>query len=542
MAARFSFLIICFFAFYSALVWNLYNIQIEKGNYYVGRALAQNEARGFFDPKRGRILFTDKNKNFSPAAINREKLSIFAAPKEIEDVSEAAHILAPIFGLEPTRLEARFLRENSLYELLDGRPSEELVKEIKEFNLRGIYIGTRLSRYYPLGELGAHLLGFIAPTAEDDNFAGRYGLETYYEERLAGKSGEITGERLLSPVHGDDLVLTIDPAIQERASAILEKLIKDYRAEGGTVMVQNPSTGAILAMHSEPSFDPNEYYKFSFGHFTNPVVEAVYEPGSIFKVITMAIGLDAGKITPDTTYFDGGSVTYNTHTIRNWDLKAHGTITMTQVLENSVNTGAVFAERQVGHENFLSYLKKFGFDSKTEVDLPGEVAGNLKNLDGSSRDINFANASFGQGVAVTSLNLLRAISTIANGGVMARPYLNAELQPKNEGRIISEGAAKQTVDMMVSAVDKARVAAIPYYSVAGKTGTAQVPDLKRGGYTKDVINTYIGFAPAYNPQAVVFIRLDKPYGAPLAGLTVVPSFRELMEFVLNYYNVSPDRL
>lgn len=542
MAARLSVLTAFFIAFYSALVWNLYNIQIQKGEYYIQRASAQNEALGFLEPKRGGIFFTDKNGNSFPAAINREQEFVYAVPKEIEDVSEAANILSPILSIDTAWLEERLSKENSLYELLDYRPNEELLSEIKNLNLKGVYIGRRLSRFYPLKELGAHMLGFIAPTAENDNFTGRYGLEAYYENILAGKSGEVIGERLVSPIHGKNLILTIDPAIQERAAAILEKLVKDYRAQGGMVIVQEPSSGKILAMHSELAFEPNEYYKFSLSQFLNPAVQAVYEPGSIFKVITMAIGLDAGKIAPETTYFDSGSVTYNGRTIRNWDLKAHGSISMTQVIENSVNTGAVFAERKIGHETFLEYLKKFGLDSKTGVDLPGEVAGNLKNLEGAIRDINFANASFGQGVAITPLNLLRGVSVIANNGMMLRPYLNSEAGRQIDGRIISEEAARQTTNMMVSAVDKAKVAAIPYYSVAGKTGTAQVPDFKKGGYTDEVINTYVGFAPAYNPKAIILVRLDKPLGAPVAGLTVVPAFRELMEFILNYYNVPPDRL
>lgn len=542
MAARFSVLTAFFVVSYSALVWNLYNIQIHKGEYYIQRASAQNEAIGFLESKRGGIFFTDKNGNSFPAAINRELEFVYAVPKEIEDAAEAANFLSPVLGVEAAWLKERFSKKNSLYELLEYKPDDGLLSEIKNLNLKGIYIGTRLSRFYPLKELGAHILGFIAPTAENDNFTGRYGLESYYENLLAGKSGEVVGEGLVSPIHGENLILTIDPTIQERAAATLEKLIRDYRAQGGTVIVQEPFSGKILAMHSEPAFDPNEYYQFSLSQFLNPAVQAVYEPGSIFKVVTMAIGFDAGKISPETTYFDSGSVTYNGRTIRNWDLKSHGTITMTQVIENSINTGAVFAGRKIGHEIFLEYLKKFGFDSKTGVDLPGEVVGNLKNLEGAVRDINFANASFGQGVAVTSLNLLRAISVIANKGIMLRPYFNSALGKQIDGRIISEESARQTTDMMVSAVDKAKVAAIPYYSVAGKTGTAQVPDFKDGGYTDDVINTYVGFAPAYNPKAIILVRLDKPFGAPVAGLTVVPAFRELMGFVLNYYNVPPDRL
>ena len=306
------------------------------------------------------------------------------------------------------------------------------------------------------------------------------------------------------------------------------------------VIVQNPKTGAILTMAATPNFDPNTYNEFSISTFLNPNVESVYEPGSIFKMITMASALDAGKITPETTYNDTGSLVLNGKTIRNWDLKAHGVMTMTQVIEKSLNTGAAFAERALGPEDFYDYLVKFGLKDKTSIDLPGEVVGSLRPLEVDKRDVNFATASFGQGISVTPIGLLRAMSAIANHGVMMKPYLNAEKDPEEVGRIISEDASRKTVGMMVNAVNIAQIAKIQNYNVAGKTGTAQIP--ARGGYTDDVINTYVGFAPAYNPKFIILIRMDKPAGAPLAGLTVVPAFRDLAQFILNYYNVPPDNL
>ena len=213
---------------------------------------------------------------------------------------------------------------------------------------------------------------------------------------------------------------------------------------------------------------------------------------------------------------------------------------MTQVIEKSLNTGAAFAERALGPEDFYDYLVKFGLKDKTSIDLPGEVVGSLRPLEVDKRDVNFATASFGQGISVTPIGLLRAMSAIANHGVMMKPYLNAEKDPEEVGRIISEDASRKTVGMMVNAVNIAQIAKIQNYNVAGKTGTAQIP--ARGGYTDDVINTYVGFAPAYNPKFIILIRMDKPAGAPLAGLTVVPAFRDLAQFILNYYNVPPDNL
>ena len=295
-------------------------------------------------------------------------------------------------------------------------------------------------------------------------------------------------------------------------------------------------------MASAPNFDPNNYSEYSVENFLNPTVESVYEPGSIFKVITMSAGIDAGKITPETTYYDSGSVTLNGRTIKNWDNKAHGTQTMTQVIEQSLNTGAVFAQRQTGRGDFYKYVEQFGFKDLTLVGLPDEVSGNLINLEKNIRDINFATASFGQGISVTPIELISAIGAIANDGVLMRPFLIEGTAPQVLRRVISQETADQVTAMMVSAVKNAQIAQIPNYKIAGKTGTAQVPDFVRGGYTHQVINTYVGFAPATDPKFIILVRLDKPEGAPLAGLTVVPAFRDLAHFILNYYNIPPDDL
>ena len=308
------------------------------------------------------------------------------------------------------------------------------------------------------------------------------------------------------------------------------------------MIVQDPKTGKILAMAGYPNFDPNVYSHSKVDYFLNPAVQAIYEPGSVFKIITMAAGLDSGKITPKTTYYDSGSLTLNGYTIKNWDLKAHGTKTMTEVIEGSINTGAAFAESKIGHDLFYNYLIKFGFDDATGIDLPGEIRGNLDNLKHDSRDINFATASFGQGVAVTPLLLVNAVSAIANGGVLMKPYIAADADPKVIRRVISSEAARAIIEMMVSAVKKAGVAQVPNYTVAGKTGTAQVPDFKSKGYADEYIHTYVGFAPAWDPKFVILIKLDKPQGVSLAGLTVVPAFKELAQFILNYYNIPPDNL
>jgi len=537
---RIRILIFFFSILYLLLIFNIYNLQIEKRIYYLTKAETQERASGVFEAPRGNIYFIDRNNNLIPAALNKDYSMIYAVPKEINNDNDYDYDkLSQIVNIPVEELKRILSKPNDLYELLVEKATPEQIKEIKNLNLKGIYIGSHLLRFYPFEDLASHLLGFVSPASETKK--GRYGVELYFDETLSGKAGEIKDAKIIESEPGNNLTLTIDRNIQAQAEEILKKLIEEYQATSGSVIVQEPQTGKILAMGSFPNFDPNNYSKFNIGTFLNPVVQAVYEPGSVFKLITMSAGIDSAKITPETTYTDTGSVTFNGKTIKNWDLKAHGLQTMTGVLEQSINTGAVFAQRKTGPDIFYNYLIKFGFNEPTGIALPGEVKGNINNLK-NGQDIDFATASFGQGVAVTPMALINAISAIANNGVLMKPIILADEKPQVIRRVISSETAKTITQMMVSAVDKNKIAVISNYSIAGKTGTAFVPDFNKKGYTDEVVNTYIGFAPAFSPKFVVLIKLDKPKGSPLAGQTVVPAFRELAQFILNYYNIAPDKL
>jgi len=530
---RIRILIFFFSILYLLLIFNIYNLQIEKRIYYLTKAETQERASGVFEAPRGNIYFIDRNNNLIPAALNKDYSMIYAVPAEVQgDVKQSyAEKLAPIVNLPVEELEKILSKPNDLYELLIEKATPEQIKEIKNLNLKGIYIGSHLLRFYPFEDLASHVLGFVGPAGETTN--GRYGVESYFNEMISGKAGEIKENKIIEPEAGKDLILTIDRNIQAQAEEVLKKLIEDYQATSGSVIVQEPQTGKILAMGNFPNFDPNNYSKFNIGTFLNPAVQLVYEPGSVFKLITMSAGIDSGKITPETTYTDTGSVTFNGKTIQNWDLKAHGLQTMTGVLEQSINTGAVFTQRKTGPDIFYNYLIKFGFNEPTGIALPGEVKGNINNLK-NGQDIDFATASFGQGVAVTPIGLISAISAIANDGVLMKPLILTDEKPQVTRRVISSETAKKITQMMVSAVEKNKIAVISNYSVAGKTGTAFVPDFNKKGYTDEVINTYVGFTPAFNPKFVILIKLEKPKGSPLAGQTVVPAFRELAQFLLNY--------
>ena len=530
---------------YGLLLFKLVDVQLAKNGSYLARAQAQYEAAGFLYAPRGTIYFSDKNGNPLPIAVDKDFPIVYAVPKAIDDALEAGQRLSAVLGVSADELTETFLKGAS-YEVLKKRADPEVAKAVEELGLKGMYVAQIPGRYYPLGNLASHLVGFVGEDEKENRERGRYGLEAFYDELLSGVNGELDDGKLTPPAPGGDLRVTVDPTIQLEAERILSALVAKHGAEGGNVIVQEPKTGKLLAAASVPTFDPNSYGKTPLSHFLNPVVQQIYEPGSVFKVLTMSAGIDAGKITPETTYVDKGSATISGRKIENWDLKTHGPhgrVTMTGVIENSINTGAIFAQQQTGNETFKEYLTRFGFGEKTGVDMAGELSGDVKLL--FRRDapaVAFATASFGQGVAATPLQIINAFSVIANGGVLMHPYVNAALAPKEVRRVISQDTAKKVAKMMVSAVDKAEIARISGYSIAGKTGTAFIPDFTRGGYTDLVINTYVGFGPASDPRFVILFKLNKPQGAPLAGTTVVPAFRELAQFLLNYYQMPPDRI
>lgn len=544
MRLRFILLLSFFVFLYSTLVFNLYTIQIQNGEIYSAKAESQLQLSGLLEPIRGNIYFTDKNKNRIPVAMNKDFPFVYAVPKEVDDAKEAAELLSPILVKSVADLEELFSKADDPYEPLLARASETQVAALQDLGLRGINIEDQPARFYPLKNLGSQIIGFVSDYgSEDGRPTGQYGVERYYNNDLFGIPGEIFRDVITRSKPGNSIDLTIDRNIQSRAQDIVEKLVSDHRASAGSFIVEDPRTGKIIAMGSAPGFDPNNYSTAHVSSFLNPTTQSIYEPGSVFKVITMAAGIDSGAITPETTYYDTGEVTLNNRTIKNWDFKSHGTLSMTNVLEQSINTGSVFAERKMGHDIFLPYIKAFGFNEITKIDLPGEISGSLEQLTrADARDINFATASFGQGISATPLQLITAFSAIANHGVLMQPYLNAKFKLQEVRRVIDTATANAVIKMMVSAVDKARVAKVKGFTVAGKTGTAYIPDFKKGGYSDEVINTYIGFAPAGNPRFTILVKLDKPYGGPIAGLTVVPAFRELAEFILSYYNIAPDRI
>ena len=537
MGLRFFVVVSIFSLLYGSLAIRFYNLQINKGEYYAAKAASQMLGRSL-DPARGNIFMTDKNGTPIPVAVKKNYPFVYCVPEEMVkadiDFKEVAAKMEEILGIPAEEAVLKFDKPEDPYEELVKITTDETAKTITELSIPGIYVGNKPKRFYPYEKLASHVLGFVS------NDEGQYGIESFYNERLSGEPGEASGDVFVIPRDGDDVYLTIDQIIQARAEKVLADAVSKFNATGGLVIVSDPKTGEIKAMAGNPSFDPNNYGSAKMSDFVNPAIQGVYEPGSVFKLITMSAAIDSGSVTPDTSYVDTGSLTIDGRTIQNWDHKSHGTLTMTEVIEQSINTGTVFAAKKTGKDNFLNYIERFGFMGKTGIDLPGEAVGSTKLLVGG-RDINYATASYGQGISVSPISMLTAVNAIANNGVMMAPHI-VKKEPEKIGDPISGESAKKITDMMVSAVVKNVLADIKGYNVAGKTGTAMVPDFVRGGYKDTYINTYVGFAPAYDPEFSILIRVDEPEGNPLAGASVVPAFKELAEFMLSYYGVAPDNI
>jgi cell division protein FtsI/penicillin-binding protein 2 len=540
----------------------LFLIQVVQHDFYVALAEGRNQILNKLVPKRGEIYAFDKNGSEVPLAIGRQYPSVYAVPKEIEDPEYAAEILAQILGMEKDPILEKLKLKGDPYEPLKTRLEEDVAERIKSANLKGIYLDSEELRWYPQKFLACHSLGFLG--FKKSQRAGQYGVEEFYEEELAGKIGLIKAQKdalgrwvmagdyyeIESAQDGADIFLTLDPNIQFMAEQKLKALLEKWGSPSGSLIVMEPKTGAIKAISSFPDFDPNAYQNAGdIDVFLNPVIQKAFEPGSVFKPITIAAGLDAAKITPESTYFDTGSIQIGGYTIKNAAERSYGLSSMTQVLEKSINTGVVFAERKTGDEIFKKYIDAFGFGRQTGIDLAGEASGNISNLK-SGREINFATASFGQGIAVTPLQMASAISAIANGGKLMKPYLvdkivyadgqEKKTEPAVIRQVISGQTAAKLTAMLVSTVrngyDKIK---IKKYFVAGKTGTAQIPS-PDGGYSEETIHSFVGYAPAYDPKFLIFIKMDTPTGITFASDSLSPVFSDMAQYLLNYYEVPPE--
>ncbi|MFW5888570.1 MAG: peptidoglycan D,D-transpeptidase FtsI family protein [Patescibacteria group bacterium] len=451
--------------------------------------------------------------------------------------------------------------------------SEEDTSGEKPIKIEGVSHFIESYRYYPEEKVGANLLGFV--NYGNGKGEGSYGLEGFFDKELSGEYGSTVYDRgtgdlkdaiivndreYVEPKNGEDLVLTIDGAIQFASCKKLKDAINRYGATGGNVVAVDPSTGEIISMCSYPSFDPNNYGKVKdIQFYNNPVVFEQYEPGSVFKTITMAAALNEEAVTPQTNYVDKGRIK-----VQGWDgyIKnsdyatkgAHEEVDMNYVLEHSLNTGAIHAMKLTGPNKFSDYVERFGFGQRTGIELEGEAKGDLRNLDKKNiAEVYAATASYGQGISVTPLQMVMSYAAIANEGILMKPFVVERIikngdeedatRPVQIRRVISERSSELLSGMLVNVVrgGHAEKAGVDGYYVGGKTGTAQVASSIAGGYGKKTIHTFIGMAPIDDPKFVMLVKLDRPSNVRYSASSAAPLFGDIAEFILDYYKVPKER-
>ncbi|MES2470689.1 MAG: penicillin-binding protein 2 [Patescibacteria group bacterium] len=553
---------VCFFAL--LIVVKLYMVQIVQGNIYTEKADRQYVAPQGELFNRGTVFFTSNSGEEIAAATSKDGYVVVMVPKEIEDAEKAYELVSTEIDLDKTSFLAKAAKKEDPYEELKKRVEKETGDAIDAMKIPGIRIFKDRWRVYPGEELASHAIGLIG--YKDNVLAGRYGIERSYEETLSRSSGatyknffaEIFSgiEKAISgdPIQGD-VVTTIDPEVERVLETKLGEVVKQWSPEHVGGIIMNPKTGQIYAMASKPSFNPNLLKDVSDPKvFSNPLVEYVYEFGSIVKPLTMSVGIDSGAVTPTTHYNDVGTLVLNNKRISNFDGKARGWVDMQEVLSQSLNTGIAHIVSKIGNDTFSEYMLNFGFSDKTGIDLPNESGNIIENLK-SKRDVEHVTAGYGQGIALTPVSMVRSLAALANGGTLVTPHVVSSINYDVGGsktlefppgrRVLKKETTVEVTKMLVKVVDTALLKGkikMEHYSIAAKTGTAQVADQELGGYHADqYLHSFFGYFPAYDPKFIVFLYQVNPKGAQYASETLTMPFADIAKFLVTYYQVPPDR-
>lgn len=564
-------LVMCLFGVVA--IGKLVYVQIWQHGSYIEKATAQQSRKFIIPARRGQVYVQDGGSETYPVALNQRQYLLAIDPKFISDTNLVLDKIKDY--IEPSKLDevkTKLNDKESRYVVINRRIDSEAGEKLKKLQLAGVIVSPQDGRNYPEGELFAHITGYV-----NNDGVGQYGLEQQMNQVLSGSDGAnkaitdslgvpITSSEntLIEPKNGSDLVLTIDRNLQAIAAKAIEEAVTKNKAESGSIVIMDPKTGAVKAMVNYPTYDPNNYQAVKndeYGRFINSSITNLFEPGSGFKVITMAAGLDTGKVKPDTKYDDTGEVQVSDKTIRNADNHKFGISTMTDVIQKSLNTGVVFVLRQLGtdpnritsksKEVLYDYIKRFGFGEKTGIELAGEAKGYVKDTKGY--DVDYANMTFGQGISTTSLQLVNSVAAIANGGTLYKPYvIQKEILPNGEAKetkpvvlrdnVMSSQSAAQLAEMMEQVVQHGSgwPTRMKGYRIAGKTGTAQVPRADGKGYDeKKNIGSFVGFAPVEDPKFVMLVRVDYPKVEGFAEKTAVPTFADVAKQLFMYYQIPP---
>lgn len=570
MHVKIRVLLVIFLLLFAGLIVRLAYWQVIMGASLSQKAQGQYNSSTVTSAPRGNILAPDG----SFWVLRNNVWQITANPKLIKDSPESiAKKLSPFLVDDPTDIasvSAETLKINNLVSKKDvswvslaQKVADNVKKNIQAFDLSGIYFTQQEGRFYPEASASAQVLGFVGKD-EDGNNVGYFGLEGYYNLPLSGKSGFVGqekdakgipillgGKKEVTAIKGVDLVTSLDKRIQLLIERKLEEGIAKYGAKGGEITVMDPYTGEILGMAGYPSFDPTKYQEYGDVVFRNPVISNSFEPGSIFKVLVMAAGVDSGVVTPDTQCdICSGPINVDGYQIKTWNNEYHPNSTMTEVITNSDNIGMTFVGQKMGADIFYDYLQKFGIGNLTGIDLQGESAPPLRKR-GTWSNVDLDTITFGQGVAVTGIQMVRAVSAIANGGYLPTPHVVTEI--KGDGwqekinspthiRVISQKTAEEITQMMVSAanVGEAKWTKIPGFTVAAKTGTAQIP--VAGHYDPTNTNhSFIGFVPVSHPKFIMLVTLQSPQSSPWAAETAAPLWYSIGRELFPYMGIQPDQ-
>jgi len=508
-------------------------------------------------PKRGKIF--DRNKQ--PLAVNQTLYRLAIEPQKIKDVNNFINELAPLLKIDHASLEAKIDRTKQ-WQLIKTTLSKETMSKVTQLKQTGIIFEEESNRYYPEASLAAHLIGFVGKNSENDP-VGYFGVEGYYNKDLSGLPGLLRSERDLSnnPIFagtqemleaedGRDLFLTIDKAVQMIIKGRLKKAMKIYQVREGCVIVVDPLNLEVLGLSCLPDFDAEEYYKFDETFYKNSALTNLYEPGSTFKPLIVAAAIQEKAIKPNDIYNETGPLQFGEYQIQTWNNKYEGKISITRILEKSSNVGMVYIGEKLGNKKIYEYLNDYGFGKKTDIDLQGEFVNQIKPFN-NWYPIDFATATFGQGIAVTPLQMIKAFASLINGGQLLQPHVVRQINNKGEVRNIQKKLVKKVLGtqtsniikkMLQSTVENGEISwAIPKgYLMGGKTGTAQVAI--KGHYDPSkTIASFIGFAPVSNPKFLTLVILKEPKTSQWGSETAAPLFFEIAKDLIVYYNIAPEQ-
>jgi cell division protein FtsI/penicillin-binding protein 2 len=548
-------LFIIFSIFFAAIFARLFYWQIIAGDDLRAEAAAQYNLDLTIPAIRGTIFSRDA----SPIAMNQDASLVYAEPKNISDPNIFTKLVSPILNTDEASISAILALPGRVWVPLAHKVDSDTTNKLSALHLKGLGFETEPKRFYPEASMAAHLLGFVG-SDQNGLDKGYFGLEGFYDRLLRGRDGsielqkDVQGSAILvgdtkriEAEDGRSLNLYIDRTVQMIAERRLSDGIIKYGAKAGTVTIMDPVTGGILAMATFPGYDPRSFGDYDRNLYPNPIVSSSYEPGSTFKVLVMSGALEEKAVKPDSTMNENGPVPVSGYTIETWNNQYHGKISMAQILEYSSNVGMVWVGSQLGRAKFLKNMHAFGIGEPTGIDLQEESSPDLR-ADQAWKDIDLATASFGQGIAVTPIQMVRAVAAIANGGALMEPHVvreiidanskKTEIEPKKIRQVISKATASTLTEMMIQAVDKgeAKFAKPAGYRIAGKTGTAQIP--VAGHYDpKKTIASFVGFAPADNPKFVMLVTLTEPTSSPWGSETAAPLFFNIAKDLFTYYSI-----